>query len=491
MSRDSGAGANGADEPGVAALGAYAPRRYVTGETIEEALGQFAASGVERTAVPEADEDTLTMAVEAARRALDAGGYEGGDLAYLAVATTTPPMEEEDLTARLASALGAPATVDTRTLTGSTRAGAQALDAAVDAGPWAGSGADPGEGVGLVVASDAPRGAPDSAIEQAAGAGAAAVVLGDGSGRVEGRGSHVESYPGTRFRPAGEGATDGLDITNYDRQAFSAALSGAVEGLDTDVDAAAVQSPDGKLPYRATGALGVDAGTVAAGSTVEHLGDTGAASTLLGTASARDDGAQRVLVAAFGGGAGANALVLDLAGVPAEIALEGDIELSYAEYLRRRGEITGGEPEGGGAYVSVPSWQRTTPQRHRLVAGRCPECGGLNFPPEGACSDCTERVEYERVELPGTGTVEATTTISQGGAPPEFVEQQARSGPFVAAVVALDGPDGGAASIPTQVLTGGGDVAVGDPVGTTIRRVYEQEDVVRYGFKAQLRDAKR
>lgn len=474
------------DGPGVAALGAYAPRRYVTGETVEAALGQFAASGVERTAVPEADEDTLTMAVEAARRALAAGGYEGDDLAYLAFATTTPPMEEADLTARLASVLGAPATLDTRTLTGSTRAGGQALDAAVDAGPWAEE-----RGVGLVVASDAPRGAPDSAVEQAAGAGAAAVVLGDGPGRVEGRGSHVESYPGTRFRPAGAAETDGLDVTSYDRQAFSAALSGAVEGLDTEVDAAAVQSPDGKLPYRATGALGVDAETIAAGSTVEELGDTGAASTLLGAASARAEGAERVLVAAFGGGAGANAFTLDLAGVPVEATLDGDIELSYAAYLRRRGEITGGEPEGGGAYVSVPSWQRTTPQRHRLVAGRCPECGALNFPPEGACNDCTARVDYNRVELPGTGTVEATTTISQGGAPPEFVEQQARSGPFVAAVVALDGPDGGAASIPTQVLTGGGDVAVGDPVETTVRRVYEQEDVVRYGFKAQVCDAKR
>jgi len=61
----------------------------------------------------------------------------------------------------------------------------------------------------------------------------------------------------------------------------------------------------------------------------------------------------------------------------------------------------------------------------------------------------------------------------------------------VAAVVALDGPDGDSASIPTQVLTGGEDVGIGDPVETTIRRVYEQEDVVRYGFKAQLRDAKR
>jgi hydroxymethylglutaryl-CoA synthase len=165
--------------------------------------------------------------------------------------------------------------------------------------------------------------------------------------------------------------------------------------------------------------------------------------------------------------------------------------LTYAEYLRRRGTITSGEPEGGGAYVSVPSWQRTVPQRHRLVAGRCPACDALNFPPSGACLDCSERVAYDRVELPGTGTVEAATTIAQGGAPPEFVEQQSRSGPFVSAVVALDGPDGGSVSVPAQVLAGSEDVAVGDEVVTTIRRVYQQEGVIRYGFKTQLASTRR
>ncbi|MFC6737209.1 Zn-ribbon domain-containing OB-fold protein, partial [Halolamina salina] len=126
----------------------------------------------------------------------------------------------------------------------------------------------------------------------------------------------------------------------------------------------------------------------------------------------------------------------------------------------------------------------TTPQRHRLVAGRCPDCGALNFPAGGACGDCHAQVEeYERVELPGEGTVEATTTIAQGGAPPEFVEQQSRSGPFVSAIVALDGPDGGSVSVPSQVLADGEDVEIGTRVEATIRRIYTQEGVIRYGFK--------
>jgi hydroxymethylglutaryl-CoA synthase len=471
----------------IAGVGAYAPRLRIAAEEFEDAWGRFRASGIEQKAVPETDEDALTMAVEAARRGLAAAGADGGDVTSLVLATTTPPMAEEDLTARLGNALGVPRDATTRTETGSTRAGAQALDAVLDRVP---------EGVGVVVASDCPQGAPDSGIEHAAGAGAAAVVVDDeGPGVVLDRGSYFEPYPGTRVRGGGEGETEALGITQYDREAFRTALGGAVDELsaDVDVDAAAVQSPDGKLPYRAADALGVAAETIAAGTTVHDLGDTGAASTLLGLAEALGDDAERVLVAAYGSGAGANALLVDAADVPVAAAVEGRTDLSYPAYLRRRGEVTGGEPEGGGAYVSVPTWQRTHPQRHRLVAGGCPSCGALNFPPTGACRSCSERPEYESLTLPGTGTVELATTIAQGGAPPEFVEQQARSGPYVSAVVAFDGPDGErTVSAPTQIVgAGADDVGRGTSVVATIRRIYEQEGVIRYGFKVQLESERR
>jgi len=473
-------------ETRIAGIGAYAPRLRVAAEEFERAWGRFEAAGVEETAVPEADEDALTMAAEAARRALEAAGRDGNTVDHLGFATTTPPVAEEDLTARLASILGIPSDATTRTHTGSTRAGAQALDAALDAGPWGGQ-------AGLIAVGDCPRGAPDSEQEHAAGAGGMAVVLdSDGPGVVLGRASHVEPYPGTRFRPVGATETTGLGITQYDREAFRAALGGARDALsiaDLAVDAAAVQSPDGALPYRVADTLGVETAQIAAADTVTRIGDTGAASALLGAAKAFDEGAKRVMLAAYGSGAGATVHVLD-GPVPVERSVAGEQSLTYAAYLRRRGEITSGEPAGGGAYVSVPSWQRTLPQRHQLVAGRCRACSALQFPPDGACRACGDRAGYEPVELPGTGTVEATTTISRGGAPPEFVEQTARSGPFAIAIVAFDGPDDGAVSLPAQVV-GEQSPAVGDRVEATVRRIYEQEDVIRYGYKVQLADERR
>jgi hydroxymethylglutaryl-CoA synthase len=466
---------------GLAGIGAYAPTFRLPAAAVTEARGTFEAAGISQTAVPDADEDTLTMAYEAGTLALAAGAVEPDGVDGLVVGTTSPPDEEEAMPPRLGSVLGLSETVTTRQIEGSTRAGVDALVAASEV-------ADAADGPVIAVASDAPRGPLDEATEHAGGAGAVAhLVAPDGPGALGEPAEHVSPYPGTRVRPPGSTETTGLGVTEYDRQAFRETVGAAAAALDADLaaaDAVALQAPDGDLPYRAAGALGVETDAIRAGTTVHDLGDTGAASPLLGLVSALEAGHESVPVIGYGAGGGATALLIDGAGVPVETDLDGGAELDYAGYLRRRGDVTTGEPEGGGAYVSVPSWRRTIPQRHRLLAGRCQECEALAFPPSGACRTCGTLDEYHEVELPGTGTVEATTVIGQGGAPPEFVEQQARSGSYVSAIVALDGPEGRTVSAPVQVLREREEaVAVGDRVEATIRRIYTQEGVTRYGVK--------
>lgn len=78
------------------------------------------------------------------------------------------------------------------------------------------------------------------------------------------------------------------------------------------------------------------------------------------------------------------------------------------------------------------------------------------------------------------------------GAPPGFVEQPARSGAYGNAIVALDGPDEeSTVSVPTQMLGDVDAVEIGSHVVMTFQRIYEQEGVVRYGFKAQSAEARR
>ncbi|WP_254764100.1 zinc ribbon domain-containing protein [Natrinema marinum] len=471
----------------ITGVGAYAPRFRISSEAFEEAWGQFHAAGVSEKAVPSADEDALTMAYEAATRALEASDTDPAAIDWLGFASSRPPEAEEDLTARLGAMLALSQSATRQTFTGSTRAGTRAL--------WAGQDALEADATtALVVAADAPKGDPDDGIDHAAGAGAAAfVVERDGPAEIVDRAEYAAPYPGTRFRTTGEDETQGLGVTQYDRSAFTETIGGAVSGLEVDPEpeAAAIQAPDGKLPYRAAGAAGVGTDEIQAAATVHELGDLGAASVPVSLARALADGYESVLAVSQGSGAGADAFVVEADGeVPAATALEGDDPLSYAEYLRQRGVVTTGPPSGGGAYVSVPSWRRSIPQRYRLEAGRCSECGALAFPPEGACDDCGALADYEPVELAGEGTIEAVTTISQGGAPPEFAEQQAKSGDYAAAIVAFE-TDGGDETVSAPAMgtdADPADFAVGDRIETTIRRIYTQEGVTRYGFKIRPAD---
>ena len=469
--------------PGIAGAGAYAPKTRLPSDAIAEAWGQFKAGGIEEVAVPGPDEDVLTMGYEAARNALDAAGIEGTDIGAIAFATTNPPVEEEALLPRFGEMFGIPETAETTLYTGALTAGVRALRGA------ARSVAETGPG--LVVASDAPRGELDEALGQGAGAGAAAfVVTADGAASLDAFASVSEPAAGTRFRQRGSERSEGLGITPFDRQAFSSTVTGALDELDYDedtVDAAAVQATDGRQPYRVTGALPVSGEELKTHATVHTLGDTGAASVPLSIASALADGASGIVGVAAGSGATAEAVAVGVADdVPTTLALDGETDIDYAGYLRQRGEITGGAPQGGGGYVSLPAWHRSLAQRYRLEAGRCPACGRLNMPPRGACSHCHELVEYDPVELSRTGTVEASSIISQGGAPPEFAELQGGSGKYATGIVAFDGPEGGSASLPALFVEVDPEaVDVGDEVEMTIRKIYTQEGVTRYGFKVR------
>lgn len=157
--------------------------------------------------------------------------------------------------------------------------------------------------------------------------------------------------------------------------------------------------------------------------------------------------------------------------------------MSHSGYLRSRGFVAGGEASGGGAHVSVPSWRRSLDARYGLVASRCPDCGGLTFPPRGACRECGSREEGEGLELPRRGVVAARTAIGVGGAPPEFKDQVERDGRYGVAIVEL-GSEDDSVWVPVQLTDcDPSGVEVGDEVGAVFRRIYEQEGVVRYGVK--------
>ncbi|MBV0925974.1 OB-fold domain-containing protein [Halomicroarcula limicola] len=463
---------------GIVATGVYLPRSRLDGEEIEAAWGTGAP--VSRAAVPTADEDALTMAVAAGRNALDSGDADASDVDHLAIGTTTPPLEEEEFAPRAASALGLDADCVLEAATQSTVAGADALLSAAAA-----------PGPALAVVSDTPNGDP-AEVGQRVGAGAAAFLFDEGGAVVlADSATRSRDAPGLRFRERGADGVEELDITTYERETTRDLVSTAVEALDVDheaVDGASFHQPTPDIPHRIAGALPYDAEAVARGTLVDDVGDAGAATPAIGLLAAlgESDPSSTTVAGFFGSGATAVALAFetrDALDTGVSAAVESGVSIPYTAALRERGVVGETEVAGGGAHVSLPSWQRTIPQRYRLEAGQCPECGAVAFPPEGACPDCHERVEFETVELPRTGEIVAVTVIGQGGAPPEFVEFQRRDGPFAVAIVEVTAGDG-SARFPVQLTDCEPDeVSVGDRVSGRLRRIYSVEGVTRYGLK--------
>ena len=152
---------------GVVSYGAYIPYHRMSREEFQRAWGGFGMPG--EKAVANFDEDSITMAVEAARDCLKGMEQQKIDAVYLS--STTLPYKEKLGAAIVAAALDLPAEVRTVDFTGSLRAGTSAVGCALDA-IKAGSANRV-----LVAVADTRMGAPAGQFEQALGDGAAALLL--------------------------------------------------------------------------------------------------------------------------------------------------------------------------------------------------------------------------------------------------------------------------------------------------------------------------
>lgn len=311
-------------------VGVYTPRYRIDASAFD-AVGGFEARGVDTKSVAAGDEDSTTMAVEATEKALSGAEINRGAVTDLLVATTTPPVEEFDISATIAEILGLSSDVRTTVYSQSTNAGTRAL--------CDGFGA---EGPATVVAADHPQASPMDRIDHAAGAGAIAFVLSpEGTVELQESTTHTEEYPGTRFRQFGSDSVETYDATAYERRAFTEPIAAAVEELCNPAEAVAISAPNGSLPYRAARQFGFDADVYQAAT---DLGDLGAASALVSLVRAWNDDADRVTVVGYGDGASVDSLVLD-----GRITVSMDRttdRIEYGEYLRKRGHIA--STTGGG-----------------------------------------------------------------------------------------------------------------------------------------------
>ncbi len=129
--------------------------------------------------------------------------------------------------------------------------------------------------------------------------------------------------------------------------------------------------------------------------------------------------------------------------------------------------------------MKSPQYTREIPQRYRLEAKKCTQCGKVHFPPRLICDGCKDR-NFEDVTLPREGKVLTWTVIH---VPPPNFDLEA---PYIVAIVELEG----GVRLTCQVVNCDPDeLSIDAPVELVFRRIQEdsEADIIQYGYKAVLK----
>ncbi|MBI2016603.1 MAG: hydroxymethylglutaryl-CoA synthase, partial [Candidatus Rokubacteria bacterium] len=163
-----------AREVGIAGYGAYVPRARIAARAIAAAWGRSpdARLPLREKSVPAADEDTVTMAIEAARGALRRARLAPSSIRAVWVGTESKPYAVKPSSTVVAEALVATPWVSAADLEFACKAGSEAMQAAC---AYVGSGmAD----YALAIGMDAAQSKPGDHLEFTAAAGGAAYLFG-------------------------------------------------------------------------------------------------------------------------------------------------------------------------------------------------------------------------------------------------------------------------------------------------------------------------
>jgi len=399
---------------GIIACGAYVPRYRLSRRRIFEAMGWFdpTTAGVARgyKAVANHDEDSLTMAVAAARDVLLARPDLTVDAVSLA--STTLPYAERQNAAILVTALDLAVEGPVLDLGGSPRCGSQAL---IDALQRAAAPKTPST---LVCAADCRVGRLGGSAEHTLGDAASATMVGSEGVAAEALAWASEAADFADRWRASDARTAGAWEARWVRDSGQLPLLGGVAKrclAQAGVEPGAVDRLlVAGVPARAQRSLGKRLGVPPEAlhdPLSATVGDAGAAQPGLLLASALAKAAPGELILMLAWGSGADAVLLRTtdgvsqavpgAGVAGHLARSADLE-PYEKYVVFRDQVPvevgiRGEAMAPTA-LSVLWRERDTVLRLRGV--RCGACGAAHFPPTPVCV------------RPGCGATEGFESVS-------------------------------------------------------------------------------
>jgi hydroxymethylglutaryl-CoA synthase len=296
---------------GIVGVGAYVPSyRIKLSEILKANNFPPPLMDVEK-AVPNTDEDVVTMAAEAASNAVRHSGIPADKIEAVYFGTTSSPYAERMVATTIAAHVGLPSTATVMEFGGSARAGTSAMLACMDL-------INAGRAkYGIALGADGLLGGPGSLLEFYSGAGAGAVVLGKENtiAELEGANSSASEFADKWRRTGDPYERDSGDDRfareyGYTRPVVEAA-SGLIKKLGKspkDFKYVVQQMlPFGIDPSKGIDAskkIGFDMPNLMPGVTFNSFGETGAAYVFLGLAQVLELSKpnERIMLLSYGGG---------------------------------------------------------------------------------------------------------------------------------------------------------------------------------------------
>jgi len=462
---------------GIVAYGAYLPYFRLERKAIGESLGASAGSGTR--SVASYDEDTTSMAVEAARAALRAAPTLRPGALYFA--TAAPGYLDKTNASAIHAALALDATAAAFDMLGSVRSGAGALSAAIDASRPT-----------LAALADIRTGLPGGGDERDGGDGAVAFLLADSRDRSVlaepvARASATAEFL-ERWRLPGDAVSRQWE-ERFGEHAYvplgEAAVTDALKqaGLSAaSVTSWIITGPHSRASRRVAAAVGAAKGTVA-DDLAASIGNTGTAHAGLMLADALDRAKPDELIAVVSLADGCDVTIWRATAaiaarrpapsVAAQLAAGGRV--TYATFLTWRGFLPREPPRRPDPErPAAPPSFRAESWKFAFTGSRCQACGARQVPPQRVCVKChaVDRMTPERLaDVPATI---ATFTVDRLA--------YSLSPPVVAAVIDFEG--GGRFQCELTDVDPA-SVKIGDRVEMTFRRLFTAGGVHNYFWKAR------
>lgn len=468
---------------GIISAAGYLPHWRLQRTAIAEVLGASAGKGTR--SVASYDEDSLTMAVDAGRRAL--GAAPGAAPSALWFSTTSPTYEEKTnaTIAHAALRLGSDviatdAGSGLRGASGALRSGLRSTDPAV-----------------LVLAGDVRSGPAGSVDEKDGGDSGAAIVVGEDTPATPVIAEYLGGASATRefldrWRAPGDQRTRVWeDRFGEQRYAALAAQSWDAALKDAGVEASqvakvAIVGPKpraGAALSKKLGATGVDVADTLAAS-VGYSGAAHPALVLTDVIESAEPG-QIVALVALADGADTflfkvtDAITAYRSGTNHATVRDqiesGDDTLAYAKYLSWRNVLPVQPPNRPEpARVSAAAAERRLDWKYGFVGSKDRETSALHLPPARVSFVGGNIDDMEPAPMADVEATIATFTVDSLAYSP--------SPPIVFAVCDFDG--GG--RLPVELTdVRPGDVQIGMKVEMTFRRLNTADEIANYFWKAR------